>query len=343
MAERIDERAHALQSSEERFRSLASLVPAFVWFADPQGNIHYLNARWYTYTGQIPQEALSSGWSTAVHPGDSDRVLAAWREALTGGSLYEVEVRYRRHDGAHRWYLARAEPIRNEAGTITGWFGSSTDIDAIKRAERHRTLLINELNHRVKNTLATVQSIASQSLRSNDPAQGREAFEARLLALSRTHDVLTREAWSSASLREVIAEVIRPYQQDGESRFRIEGPALRVPPSMALPISMCLHELLTNAVKYGALSAEAGQVAVTWGLDGAEEGRRLRLRWEESGGPEVVEPLRKGFGSRLIERSLARELGGKVEMRFDRGGVTCDVDMPFPPANTGMAEPEVAA
>lgn len=329
MAQGIEERTQDLKESEARFRSLASLVPAFVWFADPDGNLRYLNDRWYKYTGQSHEEALRTGWVNVVHPNDAERTLAAWNAALTRGDLYEVEIRYRRHDEVYRWFLARAEPLRDETGQITGWFGSSTDIDDIKRGEEHRTLLIHELNHRVKNTLATVQSIASQSLRGTDLERGRESFEARLLALSRTHDVLTRENWNSAPLWEIVNEAIRPYQQEGSDRFKIGGPSVRVSPSMALPISMCLHELLTNATKYGALSSDAGQVMITWRIDGIGQNEHLRLCWQESGGPEVVEPTRKGFGSRLIERGLARELGGEVHIKYEPIGVVCTIDVPL--------------
>jgi len=330
MAEGIAERTQALKASEDRFRSLANLVPAFVWFGDADGNIRYLNERWYEYTGQTSEDALGSGWANAVHPDDVQATLSAWSAAQARGNLYEIELRYHRHDGTYRWFLARAEPLRSENGQITGWFGSSTDIHALKQAEEHRTLLINELNHRVKNTLATVQSIASQSLRAQDPEQSRQTFEARLFALARTHDVLTRENWESASLLDIVLEAIRPYQQDRGERFRIEGPSVRIPPGIALPISMCLHELLTNAVKYGALSMDAGRVAVTWTVDEAGLGDRLLLHWEEVGGPLVVEPTRTGFGTRLIQRSLARELGGRVEVRYAPAGVVCLIDIPLP-------------
>ncbi|HZH10012.1 MAG TPA: HWE histidine kinase domain-containing protein [Microvirga sp.] len=341
MAEGIAERTRALQASEDRFRSLANLVPAFVWFSDAEGNIRYMNERWYGYTGQTSEEALASGWANVVHPDDVNRTLSAWAAARSRGDLYEIEVRYRRHDGAYRWFLARAEPLHDETGRITGWFGSSTDIDALKRAEEHRTLLINELNHRVKNTLATVQSIASQSLRAQHPEQGRETFEARLFALARTHDVLTRENWESASLRDIVLEAIQPYQKDRGERFDIEGPFLRIPPGMALPISMCLHELLTNAVKYGALSVDAGRVVIAWSVDETGPGQLLRFRWEETGGPLVVEPTRAGFGTRLIQRSLSRELGGEVEVQYPPTGVVCLINVPL--KGVGLRAAQAAA
>jgi PAS domain S-box-containing protein len=331
MASRIEERARDLEDSEERFRSLASLVPAFVWFADSDGNIHYLNDRWYAYTGQTSAEALPLGWANVVHPSDAERTLAAWRESVASGSLYEVEVRYRRHDGAYRWFLARAEPLRNEAGEIKGWFGSSTDIDAIKRAEQHRVLLINELNHRVKNTLATVQSVAMQTFRSdNTSKEARVRFEARLMALSKAQDVLTRENWEGAELAVIIQDAVEPHCGDNAARLTLKGPAVELTPQMALAFAMALHELCTNAAKYGAFSVATGRVTVEWlvVISGGE--RRLHLKWQESGGPGVSPPTRRGFGSRLIERGLAKELNGEVRLSYEPSGVICTVDVPIP-------------
>ena len=203
--------------------------------------------------------------------------------------------------------------------------------DALARREASQQLLINELNHRVKNTLATVQSIAMQSLRNSEtPDKAHENFEARLLALASTHDLLTRENWEGASILEVIAQAIAPHSQTGpEGRFTIEGPTLRLPPSIILPFSMALHELCTNAAKYGALSNETGQVAIRWNVTGNTRCPRLCISWMERGGPPVAEPRRRGFGTRLIERSLAHQLQGEVQIHFHPEGVTCDIDIPL--------------
>lgn len=199
------------------------------------------------------------------------------------------------------------------------------------RAERQLTLLVNELNHRVKNTLATIQSIASQTFR-GDPAdaRARQAFEARLFALSRAHDVLTRENWDGAELHAVVAEAIAPHAGLNRERFSVKGPIVRLAPNVALALSMAFHELCTNAAKYGALSNAAGQVAIAWSLVDAADGRRLKIRWEESGGPPVREPARIGFGSRLIRRSLAHELGGDVVIQYPETGAVCTITAPNP-------------
>ena len=176
----------------------------------------------------------------------------------------------------------------------------------------------------MKNTLATVQSIANQSLRNaTTAAQARGDIEGRLIALSRAHDVLTREGWEGANLREIVAQAIEPFGQ----RFVVAGPDLRLLPRMALALAMALQELATNAVKYGALSNETGEVEIAWTAD---DHRHLALTWTERGGPAVAPPNRRGFGSRLIERSLASDLGGTVALRFEPEGVVCAIAAPLP-------------
>jgi two-component sensor histidine kinase len=199
-----------------------------------------------------------------------------------------------------------------------------------RRAAEHQKLLIDELNHRVKNTLATVQSIATQTLRTAETTEdAREALEKRLLALSRAHDVLTRESWEGANLREVVSRAIEPYQDRGENRLHIRGPDVRLTPRMALALAMALHELATNAVKYGALSNKFGTVEISWTVQNGAAPPRLNLRWVEAGGPPVQTPQRRGFGSRLVQRSLAQDLNGQVDIIFAQSGVVCSVDAPF--------------
>jgi two-component sensor histidine kinase len=156
--------------------------------------------------------------------------------------------------------------------------------------------------------------------------QARESFEARLMALSRAQDVLTRENWEGAGLDEIVAQAIEPYRGEGEGRFGVDGPQVRLLPRTALALAMALQELATNAVKYGALSNAAGRVRIAWTLDRSNDPPRLRLCWEETGGPPVQAPTRRGFGSRLIERSLAQDLEGEVRMTFAPTGVTCTFD-----------------
>jgi two-component sensor histidine kinase len=151
-------------------------------------------------------------------------------------------------------------------------------------------------------------------------------FRSRLIALSRAHDILTRQNWEGASLRDVVVQALDPYRSYGRTRFRLIGPDVRLVPRMALALSMALHELATNAVKYGALSNDSGQIRIEWSISRAGPGDRLFLRWEERGGPPVLPPGRRGFGSRLIERSLAHDLGGRVSVEYRPAGVVCMVE-----------------
>ncbi|MET0743790.1 MAG: sensor histidine kinase [Microvirga sp.] len=228
--------------------------------------------------------------------------------------------------GRRRQYEARAHLEDLRAGEER----LLAALDKERRWAEHQRLLIDELNHRVKNTLATVQSIAAQTLRTAATKDvAGDALEMRLLALSRAHDVLTRENWVGADLTEVVARALEPYGIPGETRLHVTGPPVRVTPRMSLALAMALHELATNAVKYGALSNKAGTVAVSWNLSNGTAPARLTLRWVESGGPPVTSPLRRGFGSRLIERSLAQDLDGEVTIAFAPQGVICTVDAPI--------------
>jgi two-component sensor histidine kinase len=221
-----------------------------------------------------------------------------------------------------------AAPIRDADGAIRGAVCGAIDITERKRQQRHRELLLNELNHRVKNTLATVQSFAVQTLR-NAPtvAEGRRAFEARLIALSKAHDVLTRENWEGAALGEVVAEALAAYAGERQNpRVRFEGDEIRLQPKTALAVSMALHELATNAVKYGALSNASGRVRLAWTIEG--DPSVLTLHWAETAGPPVVPPAKRGFGSRLIEYGLSHDLGADVRLNFAPDGVTCTITAP---------------
>ncbi len=219
-----------------------------------------------------------------------------------------------------RWLAYRLFPLGDGIGVVF------RDITDRKRAEEQRDLLVKEMEHRVKNTLATVQSIAAQSFRASgaDP-QVLRAFDARLIALGNVHGVLTQQSWDSAGLHEVVRSALRPHSAPDRERFTVEGPALRIGPKCAVALSMAVHELTTNAIKYGALSAEAGHVDVSWSTaDG-----RFRWEWRERGGPPAEKPARTGFGTRMIERALAMQLSGMVTIDYPPTGLTCTIDAPL--------------
>ncbi len=222
------------------------------------------------------------------------------------------------------------QPIIGADGQVSGIFVEGSDVTARVRAAEYQQLLLNELNHRVKNTLATVQSIVSQTLRNAPtPPEARALIEQRMIALSRAHDILTQEKWEGADLRDIIAQALTPFRDPTNDRFHVRGPGVRLSPRIALDLAMALHELATNAVKYGALSNASGTVDLAWTVDRHGTPPRLKLRWTEKGGPPVAPPSRRGFGTRLIERSLAQDLGGEARIDFATAGVICTVDTPL--------------
>jgi two-component sensor histidine kinase len=209
---------------------------------------------------------------------------------------------------------------------------------AAAEGERRQTLLAAELNHRVKNTLAVVQSVAHQSFPSEEVGpEPRQRFEQRLAALAAAHDVLTRENWEPTQLSSIIEAAAHAYA--GDFRISIAGPEVLVRPQAAVTVAMAIHELCANAAKYGALSVPEGRVNVSWSVD--ERERRLELRWQESGGPPVEPPATRGFGSRMIERALAGELRGRSAIHFRPDGVVCEISAEVAPAYTGEAAWEI--
>jgi PAS domain S-box-containing protein len=244
------------------------------------------------------------------------------------GTVAEFEIRARRRDGSYRWLLIRAVAFERDAsGWITKALSSAIDIDERKRAEERQALLINELNHRVKNTLAAVQSIARQTLRADrDPREMTEVFTARLVSLSAAHNVLTRENWEGAGLREIVRVAVAPFD---EARIAIRGPDVRLGARGALAMAMALHELATNATKYGALSNEAGTISLAWRARRDRGQATLELEWREAGGPPVSPPSRSGFGSRLLSQGVRGDLNGVAELHFQPTGVVCRIRAPL--------------
>jgi two-component sensor histidine kinase len=271
-------------------------------------------------------------WRTVVFDEDVAAIEARLAEASDRRGTLVLEHRMRGGDGSEVWLASRAVPIMDEEGRIVEWFGCSTDVTARHRAEEHQRLLMQELEHRVRNTLAVVQSIAEQTFRDGiDMADARRRFSSRLAALAKANSLLTGERWASASLAGTIEQALKVHQAD-TARLELAGPDIAIPARTALTLTLALHELATNASKYGAWANDAGMVKLGWSIDPALDGAKapvLRLDWRERGGPEVAAPRRRGFGSRLVERGLASELEGTVELRFDPAGVTCRVEAPL--------------
>lgn len=319
-----------LRESEDRFRAIAENIPQLAWMADREGNVDWFNRGWLEYTGTTLEENVGAGWKAVHHPDHVDAVAEKFERHLREGLDWEDTFPLRGKDGAYRWFLSRMNAIHDGFGNVVRFFGTNTDITDERKADQHRELLIGELNHRVKNTLAIVQAIAAQTLDGSALSieAARTAFVARLMMLAKAHDLLTRGNWQATDLASVVSAATEPLVHERNS-FRIEGPLLPLAPDRAVSFTMALHELATNASKYGALSVEGGHVDIVWRLTGDGEDRRLHFRWAESGGPPVCPPRRKGFGSRMIERALAQELDGEVTMAYEPSGVVCVIDAPM--------------
>ncbi len=274
-----------------------------------------------------------AGVTEKFHPDDMELMWSRVTKALAldGDGLYDVEYRVKQLDGSWRWLSAwgyvefEGEGADRKPIAITG---ASRDISDLVKADEAQKVLINELNHRVKNMLATVQSIAMQTQRST-PEAFTERFEARLMALSRAHDLLTRRQWTGVGLQELLDQAFAPFAGDTDPPIRTAGPDLMLSARAGLIIGMVAHELATNAAKYGALSSPSGRVQMRWSVDRKDDAEWLSLDWAETGGPTVAEPSRRGFGSRLIERSIGKDLAGETELKYLPGGFTCRLAFPL--------------
>ncbi len=218
------------------------------------------------------------------------------------------------------------QPIRDDAGAVVGIFVQGHDITENVLAAQRQKLMIDELNHRVKNTLATVQSIAIQTARSNtDPSSFAETFQSRIMALSHTHNLLTQSHWEGADLRAILEHETEAY---GPTRISLNGPPVSLEPAVVLSLGMIFHELATNAAKYGALHTPDGRILIDWGLADQRD-RKLKLSWREIGGPKITAPERRGFGSRLIERNIRHDLAGEIDLVYAPDGLIAELTVPL--------------
>ena len=266
--------------------------------------------------------------------GERERIQAIGSAALqSGATSMQAETQFILPNGEARWLLLRADfTSLPEAGAMPDCLGIAVDITPQKKAEEHLRLLIGELNHRVKNMLAIVQSIIVQTLRTGDPKEAIRSIEGRLQALAKAHDILTSAAWQGADLRNVVLASVSPHIGARAERLLVDGPPLLLPAHFAVPISMVFHELATNALKYGALSSERGTVEVSWTTGSSPAGTEVTVDWRERDGPMISSPSRSGFGLRMIERSVVSELGGSVRLEFGPTGLACDVQFVLPAA-----------
>lgn len=323
-----------LREGQRHLRDLLEALPAAVYTTDAEGHITFFNRAAVDMAGRVPQQG--DKWCVTwrlFHPDGSPLPHDECPMAIAlkeGRSVRGAEAIAERPDGSRVPFIPYPTPLHDADGRLIGAINMLVDITERKRAENRQRTLIDELNHRVKNTLATVQSLAAQTARHAEGAQDLyEKLEARLLALSRAHDLLTRRHWENAPLDSLVSEILSPITQGGAERIQIEGPSIYVSTREALNLTMVLNELATNAVKYGALSVAGGSVGVSWGMERQADTKQLVLTWREFGGPAVTPPTRRGLGSRLMERCIERDLGGELDLAYFPEGLVCGISIPF--------------
>lgn len=319
--------ASALLRNDERLRLATQAGKVGLWDWDVAADRIAWTDSIYMMHGMAKAETSQTfaEWIARVHPGDRERVETSILRALYEEEPYEIELRTVRPDGGVTWIFTSANVVR-EDGRPVRMVGASVDITERKLVEQQRDLLVAELSHRVKNTLATVISIARQSFakaRTVDEAQ--HAFSGRIRALAQTHGRLADANWAGVPFETMVLDELKPYSRDDGSNIRTTGPRVTFNPKSAVVLGMALHELATNAAKYGALSSKAGIVDVGW----FEDSGTLAVTWAERGGPPVAPPERTGFGRVMIERALISDLQGKVDLDFAPQGLTCRIELPI--------------
>ena len=300
----------------------------------PGHPIIFVNQAFLDLTGYDEHEVMGQSFDFLMGQGTDPEELAEIQTAFRGGRELEPQVRYRCKKGGMIWVRLLISEVRDAAGAVVQHFASFVDITRHRTEEDRLRRLLDEVNHRTQDMLATVLAIAKQTLRGTADPAVTALFEGRILALSQGHALLGGTEWGAVGLRDVIERILQPFGLDDLAvpRFTIVGDDVRLQPRAALTLAMVFHELATNAAKHGALLADTGRIGIDWQVepdrDGGISGGRLCLRWQESGGPPVVPPTRRGFGSRLIQRGLEQELDGEVHLEYEPGGVLCQIAMP---------------
>jgi PAS domain S-box-containing protein len=313
-----------LKEREAKIRRLvdSNIIGIMLWTLD--GQILEANEAFLAMVGYDRKDLLSgrASWAGMTPPEWHAADQLAVEQVRASGSCKPFEKEYIRKDGSRVPVFLGAASFQ---GTREEGVAFVLDLSERKAADERQKMLLEELNHRVKNTLATVKALSAQTFRTAEsPEAFREALEGRLLALSETHNLLNRSCWTGASLRDMLMQELAPHGSAEDGRVLLDGDDIRLGPVTAVTLGMAFHELAANAAKYGALSVAGGRVRVTWG-PGAPG--RLRLDWQETGGPAVSPPRRRGFGSRLIEETLAGEVCGEVRLDFLEQGVRCTMDL----------------
>ena len=325
---RQKEAEERLRENERRLHDLLEALPVALYTTDNDGRITFFNHAAADLWGRRPElndEQFSGAWQLYYPDGrpmphEETPMAAALKEATP---VRGREAIAQRPDGTRTPILPYPTRLHDREGKMVGAVNMLVDLS-------DRKALVDELNHRVKNTLATVQAIAAQTMRHESARAMREAFTGRLMALNKAHDALSIDSWRSADLKAIIREILTPFQSGGHERIQFSGNPVELNSTMALTMAMVLHEMAANAAQFGALSTAGGRLAVSWEVDRGLKGRTLYLVWIETGGPTVRRPGERGFGTRLIERGIVQQLNGMAVVDFDPTGLRCRMEVPLP-------------
>ena len=329
-AKKVEERYRTATEELERARNLLEQAPGFVAVLNgPNHTFVLANAAYRRLLGgrrligrtvaEALPEVVEQGFLTLL-----DNVRATGKPYFGNRELVTlIDPETGQAEQSHLEFIF--QPISEKSGEVTGILIQGYDVSEEVEAEERQKLLINELNHRVKNTLAIVQGLAQQSFKPEQGENGLDIFAARLAALASAHNLLTEFNWEKADIDKIVRRSLEATAGTGSRRFSLDGPKLTLDPQSAVALSMVVHELATNALKYGALSNDTGTIAISWSRRLAEDGSRLVFEWRESGGPVVEEPTRRGFGSRLISRGFGNR-GDFAELSYERDGLHCRME-----------------
>lgn len=314
-----------LLRSQRQFKALANNIPQLAWMADGDGRVFWYNQRWYEFTGTTAESAQGWGWHDVVHPEHAERVIDSIRDVWSRGEPWEDTYPLRGASGEYHWFLSRAQPVHDEKGDLLFWCGTNTDITEERETNERIRLLMNEVNHRARNILATIQAIVHRTVGSTDQAL-TEALIRRITALAANQDLLTNSNWSGASIDAICRSQMLHVVDPSDRRVQFDGPEdLVLKPTAAEALGLAIHELATNAMKYGALSSDTGRVSLRWNVAEVGGEPRLEIEWRESGGPPVSRPSQTGFGTVIITRNPEMALRGKVVLDYSPEGVVWSV------------------
>jgi two-component system CheB/CheR fusion protein len=320
-----------LRRSRADLQSMNDTIHQLVWRSRDEGDWTSASPQWSAYSGQTEEQSLGLGWLDIVHPDDRQPSLAAWHVAPAEGTL-QVDHRLRRvSDGAYRWFQTRATPMRDEAGRTLEWFGTSTDVHELRALQVRQRLLLAELQHQARNTLALVRVMAQGLARTSQSVDGYAGqLDDRLTAFSRVLGAVTRDPESGVDLESLVAEELVAQVAREDDQVDIAGPAVLLPSEIAETLGLAIYELASNAVEHGALTKPNGRVKVTWVCEANEAGTALVFEWSETNPfGRIAPPTQSGSGINFLEQTLVDRLKADVALTFAPPGLRCTIRMPL--------------